>query len=177
MDEMIHFPSTSIILIGFMGASKSTTGKILHTATGIPLKETDRLAEEEEGCTVPEIIDNHGMPYFRAVESRVLIRWIGQKAIIPTGGGIIESLENRIAIRSGGRVYWLYVPFEIAKERVEKDTKNDRPLFRKGKEKEARELFDRRQDLYGQCCHRRIDASGSAEDTARAIYEDLLQVA
>ena len=175
MDGVIHFPSTSIILIGFMGVGKDTVAKILEEATGFPVLGIDKLVEKEKGCTVAEIIDNHGLPFFRTLESGVLVAHIGQRAIISTGGGIIESPENRRAMRCGGRVYWLDAPFEIAKERVKKDTKNVRPLFRD--EAAARELLKRREDLYRQCCHKRIDASGAAEDAARLIYEDLPQAA
>ena len=86
----------SIVLIGMMGAGKSSVGRRLERATGLPVFDTDELVMAKAGRTIPEIFAQQGETAFRDFEAEVLseINPKGGTAIIVTGGGIVLREGN-----------------------------------------------------------------------------------
>ena len=99
--------SRSIVLVGMMGAGKSSIGRRLAGRLGIPFIDADTEIENAAGMTIPEIFDKHGEPYFRAGEKRVIARLLDNgPQVLATGGGAVmdqrrATLSDTRAFRSG----------------------------------------------------------------------------
>ncbi len=110
----------NIFLIGLSGSGKSTVGRILAQRLGIPLYDIDTLVEEECGERIPTIFTRYGEQYFRACESRALLRAVQttRGAVIATGGGIVTWPENRTLMAECGIRIFLDVEPATALERL-----------------------------------------------------------
>jgi len=119
----------NIILIGMMGAGKSSIGKMLtKNLSGYSFIDTDDEIEREAGVTIPEIFSKYSEDYFRKLESET-IRRVCKKSnqIISTGGGVFQSEENRKVLLNSGNVFYLYAPSQILYDRIKEQTA--RPLL------------------------------------------------
>jgi shikimate kinase len=119
----------SIVLVGMMGAGKSTIGRRLSARLGIPFLDADSEIElAHAGMTIPEIFAAHGEPYFRDGEARVIARLLdGGPAVIATGGGAVMREETRDRIRDKAVSIWLKADADIIMRRVKR--RSDRPLL------------------------------------------------
>ena len=92
--------SRSIVLVGMMGAGKSSIGRRLAGRLGIPFIDADTEIESAAGMTIPEIFDKHGEPYFRAGEARVIARLLDNgPQVLATGGGSVMDRADSCADR------------------------------------------------------------------------------
>src|SRR3954451_23806443 len=86
----------SIVLVGMMGAGKSTIGRRLSARLRLPFLDADTEIEAAAGMSIPDIFETHGEPHFRDGEARVIARLLdGGPAIIATGGGAFMREETR----------------------------------------------------------------------------------
>src|SRR6185369_9293128 len=98
----------SIVLIGMMGAGKSTVGACLHRRTGLGLLDTDEIVASNFRMSIPEIFAQHGEEKFRDAEAEALRRiGIEEQTIIVTGGGIVLRNENVELLKRLGVIMWL----------------------------------------------------------------------
>jgi shikimate kinase len=135
-----------LYIIGFMGAGKTTIGKMLSQELHLPVHDTDQLVEQEEGKKVSAIFAEKGEPYFRNRESEILYKTMDIEGIITTGGGIILREENRELIQNKGTSIFLKCDIEIVMKRIQDDT--SRPLFFNKSIDEVKALYDYRLPLY-----------------------------
>ncbi|GBR72655.1 shikimate kinase [Candidatus Termititenax aidoneus] len=138
----------NIILIGFMGSGKTSTGRILAKQLGYKFLDTDQIIEQKNGMTCAKIFAQRGEEFFRKQETTALKELHGlDGAVIATGGGIVLSADNRSLLHNLGAIVYLKTePAEILK-RVENDT--TRPLLPQGnKLAEIQKMLDVRQPLY-----------------------------
>ena len=119
----------SIVLVGMMGAGKSTIGRRLGVRLRLPFLDADTEIEAAHaGMTIPEIFATHGEPYFRDGEARVIARLLDNgPAVIATGGGAFMREETRNRIRDKAISIWLKAEAEIIMRRVRR--RADRPLL------------------------------------------------
>src|ERR1700744_3505104 len=90
----------SIVLIGMMGAGKSTIGRRLSARLGLPFLDADAEIEAAAGMSIPDIFESHGEPHFRDGEARVIARLLdGGPVVLATGGGAFLREETRERIR------------------------------------------------------------------------------
>jgi shikimate kinase len=118
-----------IILIGFMGAGKTSVGKVLSEKIKIPLIEMDEIILKFSGRkTIKEIFANDGEKHFRILESKVC-QGLKNKddLIISTGGGVIGDKKNIENLKNNGLVFYLKTSFLTINKRLAND--NGRPLF------------------------------------------------
>lgn len=136
----------NVVLIGFMGAGKTTIGKLLAQKLKLPLLEVDDEIVKRSGLdSVNEIFEKKGEPFFRELEKAVVIDFSKKPdCIISCGGGVVSSSENMEVLKRNGIIISLSASFEAITNRVEKQT--SRPLF-KNREK-AHELYTQREPLY-----------------------------
>jgi shikimate kinase len=119
----------SVVLIGMMGAGKSSIGRRLAARLGIPFVDADAEIEKAAGMTIAEIFAAHGEPYFRAGEARVIARLLeGGPQVLATGGGAFMNPETRAAIRAKAISVWLRASLEVLSRRIKR--RNDRPLLK-----------------------------------------------
>ena len=153
----------SIVLIGLMGCGKSTVGRELSRATGLPFLDTDLLIEDQVGMEIPRIFAELGESRFRALEV-ALLNYLRDhpsphsSGIISTGGGIVLRPENRDTLRSLGFVVWLDVDLPNLLSRTAR-AQNRPLLYGQDRESRLRQLLDARSPLYAQTAHFRINSS------------------
>jgi shikimate kinase len=119
----------SIVLVGMMGAGKSTIGRRLSARLRLPFLDADSEIElAHAGMTIPEIFAAHGEPYFRDGEARVIARLLDSgPGVVATGGGSFMREETRNRIRAKAVSIWLKADADIIMRRVKR--RADRPLL------------------------------------------------
>lgn len=119
----------AIILVGLMGAGKSSVGRRLAEKLHLPFVDADNEIETAAGKSIPEIFADHGEDYFREGERRVIARLLENGCqVLATGGGAYMNQETRDRIKLHGISVWLKADFDVLLKRVLK--RNDRPLLR-----------------------------------------------
>lgn len=118
----------NIFLTGFMGCGKTTVGHVLAQRLGWEFVDLDHAIVEEAGMSVKEIFAAHGEPYFRELESRVLVRIAaGSGQVVSTGGGAVIDRGNRAVMHEYGRIVNLSADVQTILARVRGN--NERPLL------------------------------------------------
>ena len=121
----------SIVLVGMMGAGKSSVGRRLATRLALPFIDADAEIEAAAGMSIPDIFEVHGEPAFRSGEARVIGRLLcGGPQVLATGGGAFLDPNTRAAIRDAGISVWLKADFDVLMRRIKR--RSDRPLLRTG---------------------------------------------
>jgi len=134
----------SIVLVGMMGAGKSSIGRRLASRLGIPFIDADMEIESAAGMTIPEIFEKHGEPYFRAGEARVIARLLDNgPQVLATGGGSVMDPQTRALIGQKGISIWLKADIDVLLKRTKR--RNDRPLVEK-----IKDLLPVREPIYAQ---------------------------
>jgi shikimate kinase len=132
----------SVVLVGMMGAGKSSIGRRLAVRLGIPFVDADSEIESAAGMSIPEIFEKHGEPYFRAGEARVIARLLdGGPSVLATGGGAVMDEGTRELIGVKGISVWLNADIDVLVRRTKR--RNDRPLVEK-----IKELMPLREPIY-----------------------------
>ncbi|NVN04156.1 3-dehydroquinate synthase [Asaia spathodeae] len=120
-----------IVLVGLMGAGKTTIGRRLASRLGLDFVDADHEIERAAGCTIAEIFARHGEPAFRDGERRVIQRLLqGAPKVLATGGGAFIDAQTRGLVKKHARSIWLRCPLPILVKRVSGRT--GRPLLDKG---------------------------------------------
>jgi shikimate kinase len=124
-----------IVLVGLMGAGKTTVGRRLAQRLGLPFVDADHEIEAAAGMTITDIFDRFGEPYFRDGERRVIARLIdGIPKVIATGGGAFVQEDTRALILDQALAVWLEAAPSVLADRVAR--RDSRPLLR-GKDPET----------------------------------------
>ncbi len=121
----------SLVLVGMMGAGKTSVGRRLAQALGVPFKDADAEIEAAAGCSVAEIFARYGEATFREGERKVLARLLSEPPhVLATGGGAFIDEETRARVRQDGISVWLRADVELLLERVGR--RETRPLLAMG---------------------------------------------
>jgi shikimate kinase len=139
-----------VLLIGMMGAGKTTTGRLLAERLHWPYLDSDDEIERQTGRTVPEIWKAEGEAAFRAEETRVLAEATASSGpvVVSVAGGAVLDPVNRERIRAGGLVVWLRAEVATLAERV--GTGTGRPLLEGGPAAALARLSARRAPIYAE---------------------------
>lgn len=132
------------VLIGFMGAGKTTVGQLLSDQ----LYDMDAILEDRIGMPIKDFFEQKGEPAFRQLETDLLkeLLALGEVWISP-GGGVVLNPANRALLR-GHDLIFLEADFETVYDRISQDKDNKRPLFLKNSKEDFKAIFDSRQVLY-----------------------------
>ena len=134
----------SVVLVGMMGAGKSSVGRRLGARLGIPFVDADTEIETAAGMSISEIFAQHGESYFRAGEARVIARLLAHgPQVVATGGGSVMDANTRALIRAKGISIWLKADLDVLLKRTRR--RNDRPLVDK-----IKDLLPVREPLYAE---------------------------
>jgi shikimate kinase len=118
----------SLVLVGMMGAGKSSVGRRLAQRLGLPFVDADTEIERAAGMSIPDIFATHGEPDFRAGEARVIARLLDSgPQVLATGGGAFMNAETRAAIAARGISIWLNAELDVLMRRIKR--RHDRPLL------------------------------------------------
>lgn len=138
----------SIVLVGLMGAGKSTVGRRLAQKLGLPFRDADNEIEAAAGMSIPDIFAIHGEAHFRDGERRVIARLLQEgPMILATGGGAFMNEETRARIAENGISIWLRADLDVLMRRVRK--RATRPLLQNADpEGTMRQLMEKRHPVY-----------------------------
>jgi shikimate kinase len=140
----------SIVLVGLMGCGKTSVGRKLSQRLGLSFVDADEEIERAANKSIPEIFAEHGEPYFRDGERRVIARLLRSgPQVLATGGGAFMSVETRAAIAAAGISVWLRAELPVLMKRVAR--RANRPLLRSpDPEGTMRALMEARYPIYAE---------------------------
>jgi shikimate kinase len=140
----------SIVLVGMMGAGKSSIGRRLASELGLPFVDADGEIEAAAGMTISEIFETHGEPYFRSGEARVIARLLeGGPQVLASGGGAFINPQTRALIRARGISVWLKADLDVLMRRIRR--RSDRPLLKTDDpERTLQRLIEERYPIYAE---------------------------
>lgn len=119
----------TLVMVGMMGAGKSSVGRRLAGRLGIPFVDADNEIEKAANASISEIFDRHGEDYFRDGERRVIKRLLGgEQKVLATGGGAFVQPETRATIKNNAISIWLKASREVLVSRVKR--RSNRPLLK-----------------------------------------------
>jgi shikimate kinase len=140
----------SLVLVGMMGAGKSSIGRRLATRLCVPFADADNEIEVAAGMSIPDIFSTYGEAHFRSGETRVIARLLdGGPQVLATGGGAFMHADTRAAIAGHGVSLWLKAEFDVLMRRIKR--RQDRPLLKTEDPGETlRALMTERYPVYAQ---------------------------
>ena len=168
------FLGRSIVLVGLMGAGKTSIGRRLAARLGLPFRDADAEIELAAGCTIPELFARYGEREFREGERRVVRRLLaGDPIVLATGGGAFMDPQTRATIRSDAVSVWLRVPLPTLIRRVA--TRSNRPLLAESDPEDVlRRLIDLRHPVYAEA-DLTVDCGDESPDgTTARVLESLV---
>ncbi|HEX4641234.1 MAG TPA: shikimate kinase [Chthoniobacterales bacterium] len=164
----------AIVLIGFMGAGKSSVGRTLARMTGLSRFDTDEMVAAQFGLTISEIFEKHGEEKFREAETEALLELSGKgQAIVVTGGGIVLRPENIALLRAMGTIVYLSADQETLFARISR--RPTRPLLQTANPRATLNgLLATRLPSYREAADVEVDTSQLKHDeVARTILNRL----
>jgi len=172
-DEPAPAPDRPIVLVGMMGAGKTTIGRRLAKALNLNFRDADAEIEAAAGMSVAELFDRHGEASFRLGEAKVIERLLsGPPIVLATGGGALTTASTRALVKERAISIWLRADIDTLVRRATR--RPTRPLLKKGDPKEtiARLLSER--TLYYADATLIIDSQpGAHGNTVSAILSAL----
>jgi len=140
----------SLVLVGMMGAGKSSIGRKLAQRLNLPFVDADAEIERAAGMSISDIFAKHGEPYFRAGEARVIARLLESgPQVLATGGGAFMHPQSREAIRAKGISIWLKAEYDVLMKRIKR--RGDRPMLKtEDPEETLRRLMQERDPVYAE---------------------------
>ena len=143
------------VLLGFMGAGKSTIARGLNP----DYIDMDALIEECLGMSIAVFFAEKGEAAFRQIESEVLDDLLQRDQVVSTGGGVVISQRNRDLLKTNSDNIYLKADFETLYQRISADKDNQRPLFLNNSKEELAFIFQERQAWYEEVANRVLDVT------------------
>lgn len=170
-------PASNLILVGPMGAGKSTIGRRLSKRFGLHFIDLDREIEQRCGARIPLIFEHEGEPGFREREHATLAAVLGGTTgglLLATGGGAVLRADNRELLRGAGFVVWLRTSVEEQLKRLRND--GSRPLLAvPDRDQRLAEMARLRDPMYREVCDLVFESNqshvGSAADRLARVLE------
>jgi shikimate kinase len=166
--------SKTIVLVGLMGAGKSSIGRRLAQRLGLAFVDADHEIEQAAGCSIDDIFQRLGEAYFRDGERRVIARLLDRPPhVLATGGGAFMDGQTRASIAAKGISVWLRADLDLLLDRVSR--RNNRPLLKKGEPREILErLINERYPVYALADICVESGSGPADETVDRVIAALM---
>lgn len=164
---------TAIVLVGMMGAGKSTVGRRLADRLDLKFYDADAEIEKAAGMSVSELFELHGEASFRSGEARVIDRILGEENIVlATGGGAVTNSDSRSRIKECAVSIWLKADIDtILRRATRRDT---RPLLKSGDPQETlNRLLAERRALYAEADLHIESQPGPHINTVNHIIDEL----
>ena len=143
------------ILIGFMGAGKTTVASLLDEN----FIDMDEFLSERLEMPIKEYFEQYGEAAFRQKESELLKELLQSEQVISTGGGIISNAQNRELLKQNAENIYLKTDFETLYQRLEEDQEHQRPLYLNNSKADLKNLFDQRQAWYEEVASQVVDVA------------------
>lgn len=164
----------TVVLVGLMGAGKTSVGRGLAELFDTRFVDADKEIEQAAGCTIADFFERFGEDEFRRGEERVIARLLRDPpCILATGGGAYISPDTRREIREHGLSLWLKADLDVLYERVARRT--DRPLLHTDDPRATLEtIMHARYPIYAESTLTVASYRGPIEQTVERVYQRLL---
>lgn len=159
----------SLILIGFMGAGKSSLARRISNN----VVDLDDYLSKRLASSVADYIETNGLDSFRLIEAKALAELIDHYEVIATGGGVVESEQARSILRAQKQVIYLKGDFPQLVSRIEADQKNRRPLYETSQPEDFKDLYQHRTALYESLADKVIDTTDKTLEQVFAALRKL----
>lgn len=154
------------VLIGFMGAGKSSVARLLDE----DFIDMDEVIVDKIGMPISDFFESEGEVAFRRIESETLQELLTSDHLISTGGGVVVSPENRQLLAENDQTIFLKAEFETLYDRIAQDKDNVRPLFNQNTKEAFKAIYDERQPLYKEAASHTVSVDHkSPEEIAEMI--------
>ena len=169
MEKLTDKLDRPIVLVGLMGAGKSTVGRRLAKRLGLPFVDSDAEIEEAAGTTAADLFERYGETDYRDGERRLVARLIdGTVRVIATGGGAYVDPRTRQLLNERAITVWLDAPVEVLTERTGR--RDTRPLLRNGNRSATLvRLSEQRQPMYAEAHIRILSGTGAHSQVVETI--------
>lgn len=173
MEKLTKRLDRPIVLVGLMGAGKSTVGRRLARRLGLPFVDTDAAIEDAAGFSAAEVYERYGEDDFRDGERRLVARLIdGQVRVIATGGGVFVDPRTRQLLNQRSITVWLDAPVDVLASRTSR--RDTRPMLRNGDPKGTLErLAKERRPAYSEAHIRVTSGDGAHGEVVESIVRAL----
>jgi shikimate kinase len=163
-----------VLLVGMMGAGKTTVGQALSSLLGWPYYDNDELLARAVGRTTREVLVDHGVRALRRAESAALTAALteGGPLIAAVAAGVVTDPLDLRRLREGGFAVWLRADIATLARRV---TGTDRPWLAASPEVAMRALYAGREALYAAACHLTIDVAGTTPELIAAAIAEAVE--
>ena len=163
-----------IVLVGMMGAGKTTVGRRLATRLGRHFVDSDEEVEKAAGMTIEDIFAAHGEADFRAGEVRVIARLLKDRdLVLGTGGGAFMNAETRALVKSSAVSVWIKADFELLFQRVQR--RSNRPLLKTANPRQTLlDLIEKRYPIYAEADVTIVSRDVPQDQVATEVIEALL---
>ncbi|MCF8467578.1 MAG: shikimate kinase [Sneathiella sp.] len=147
---VINYEARPIVLVGLMGAGKSSVGRRLASQLSLPFRDADSEIEAASNLSIPEFFDIHGEAAFREGERKVIARLLKEpRHVLATGGGAFMDPKTRALIGRKGCSVWLRAELDVLYKRCMK--RNNRPLLKTGDPRATlKKLMEERYPIYAE---------------------------
>ncbi len=164
----------TIVLVGLMGAGKSTIGRRLAKELHVEFRDSDDEITDAAGCSIADLFSIHGEEIFRDLEKRVITRMLtdGTPRVLATGGGAWMNPDIRKLTRQHAHSLWLRADLDVLVDRVAR--KNTRPLLEQGDKRAIlQKMMEERNPCYAQADHVIDSDAGNHESVVQQIIQTL----
>jgi shikimate kinase len=164
-----------LVLVGLMGAGKSTIGRKMASMLGLPFRDADTEIEAVSRMTIPELFEAYGEVEFRDLERRVILRLLDDgPMVLATGGGAYMNAETRAAVSAAGISIWLNADIDVLMDRVSR--RQNRPLLRNSDPRAVmQKLMNERYPVYALADLQMMTREEKKEIIADELIEVLAQ--
>jgi shikimate kinase len=173
MEKLAERLDRPIVLVGLMGAGKSTVGRRLAKRLGLAFVDSDDAIEDAAGYSAAEMFERYGEADFRDGERRLVARLVeGEVRVIATGGGAYVDQRTRKLLNERAITVWLDAPIDILADRTGR--RDTRPLLRNGDRAETlKRLIEERGPAYSEAHIRVRSGDGAHKDVVESIIHAL----